>query len=271
MVSGLGVPVIFPSSGSLTRHSLPSTGSAGACSPASPVQRSAPTPDRPSRRASFPSRNGTVRALDVRSWGRRARHPRAWAVQPGVPPGSLARRRSGLPGSWGAPHVCMPRSSTPASSSRPASCGVSIRPSVFLTTSALAGIISRGSITRPAHSLCTLRSADHSATTQHSVPAGGQPLPGGTGYPLGLHRKVSEIALTSLPPFPGFAWRTRNHNRGKLSERPDSDSGLLPRRVAVVCRRAADRLSVRIVAVATLPIFRSDLHQLRRELDPRRT
>ena len=199
MVSGFGVPVIFPSLGSMTRHPLPSTGSPGVSSPASPVQRSAPTPDRPSRRAPFPSRRGTVRALDVRSWEQRARHPRAWAVQPGVPPGSLARRRSGLPGSWGAPHVCMPRSSTPASSSRPASCGVSIRPSVFLTTSALAGIISRGSITRPAHSLCTLRSADHSATTQHSVPAGGQPLPGGTGYPLGSIERFRDRAYISSP------------------------------------------------------------------------
>src|SRR5712691_13389680 len=79
------------------------------------------------------------------------------------------------------------------------SCGVSIRPSVFLTTSALAGIISRGSITRPAHSLCTLRSADHSATTQHSVPAGGQPLPGGTGHPLGSTERFPRSRLHLLP------------------------------------------------------------------------
>ena len=95
--------------------------------------------------------------------------------------------------------MCMPRSSTPASSSRPASCGVSIRPSVFLTTSALAGIISRGSITRPAHSLCTLRSADHSATTQHSVPAGGQPLPGGAGSPLGPVERFPRSRLHLFP------------------------------------------------------------------------
>jgi len=75
--------------------------------------------------------------------------------------------------------------------------------------------------------------------------------------------------IAAAPPASTALGACRNHNRGKLSERPDSDSGLLPRRVAVVCRRAADRLSVRIVAVATLPIFRSDLHQLRRELDPR--
>jgi hypothetical protein len=43
----------------------------------------------------------------------------------------------------------------------------------------------RGSTTQPGHSLCTLRSAGCPHTTQHSVPAGGQPLPGGTGYPPG--------------------------------------------------------------------------------------
>ena len=36
----------------------------------------------------------------------------------------------------------------------------------------------RGSITRPARSLCTLRSRGPPRTTQHSVPAGGQPWPG---------------------------------------------------------------------------------------------
>ena len=33
----------------------------------------------------------------------------------------------------------------------------------------------RGSITRPARSLCTLRSRGRPRTTQHSIPAGGQP------------------------------------------------------------------------------------------------
>ena len=199
MVSGFGVPVIFPSYGSMTRHPLPSTGSPGVSSPASPVQRSAPTPDRPSRRAPFPSRRGTVRALDVRSREQRARHPRAWAVPTGRPSRLSRTETIRSPRFLGSPPVCMPRSSTPASSSRPAFCGVSIRPSVFLTTSALAGIISRGSITRPAHSLCTLRSADHSATTQHSVPAGGQPLPGGTGYPLGSIERFPRSRLHLFP------------------------------------------------------------------------
>jgi len=43
----------------------------------------------------------------------------------------------------------------------------------------------RGSITRLTHSLCTLRSRGHPRTTQHSVPAGGQPLPDRIGCLLG--------------------------------------------------------------------------------------
>ena len=39
--------------------------------------------------------------------------------------------------------------------------------------------------TRPAHSLSTLRSAGRPDATQDSLPAGGQPLPGGSEYPPG--------------------------------------------------------------------------------------
>ena len=67
---------------------------------------------------------------------------------------------------------------------------------------------SRGSIPRPARSLCTLRSEDRSSTPQHSVPAGGPPLPGGVGYPLGSPRRVSAVIHPAWrPPFPGFSWR----------------------------------------------------------------
>lgn len=44
----------------------------------------------------------------------------------------------------------------------------------------------RGSMTRPVHSLCTLRSAGYPSPTQHSVPAGDQPLPGRVMLPAGL-------------------------------------------------------------------------------------
>jgi hypothetical protein len=60
---------------------------------------------------------------------------------------------------------------------------------------------SRGSITRPAHSLCTLRSAGCPTATQHSVPAGGQPLPGGIGYPPGCSRGFpSSRPVHLIPP-----------------------------------------------------------------------
>src|SRR3954470_22807806 len=55
---------------------------------------------------------------------------------------------------------------------------------------------------RPAHWLSTLRSPGRPGTTQDSLPAAGQALPGGGRYPAGSQRKVS--ALQSLPPLPSF-------------------------------------------------------------------
>jgi hypothetical protein len=67
-----------------------------------------------------------------------------------------------------------------------------------------------GSITRPTHSLSTLRSMDCSITTQDSLPDGWPALPGGVGYSLGPNERFQVI----LPPFPGFAWRTENDISG---------------------------------------------------------
>ena len=85
MVSGFGVPVIFPSHGSMTRHPLPSAGSPGVGSPASAVLRSAPSPGRPSRRTSFPSLGGTARALDLRSRGMASAPPPSQGCSTGCP------------------------------------------------------------------------------------------------------------------------------------------------------------------------------------------
>ena len=47
-----------------------------------------------------------------------------------------------------------------------------------------------GSIARPTGSLCTLRSRGHPrCTTQHWVPAGGQPCPGQDFAPAGSQRR----------------------------------------------------------------------------------
>jgi hypothetical protein len=45
--------------------------------------------------------------------------------------------------------------------------------------------------------------------TQDSLPAGGQPLPGGIGYPQG-HSVKFQPKSTWHSPHPGFAWRKPN-------------------------------------------------------------
>ena len=135
------------------RHPLPSTGSLRVGSPASQVLRGAPTPCRPSRRTSFPSLGGTAPALDVRSQGSRALLPGPGLVQRVAHPAPRARRRQGLSGSWGTP-MCTCPALRPRRDlhARPTSASRCCLPSC-LTTSALAAIVLRGSITRPAHSL----------------------------------------------------------------------------------------------------------------------
>ena len=193
------------STGSMLRPPLPSTGSARARSPASSVLWNAPTPARPSRRVSLPSHGSTAPPLVLDPGGPRVFGPRCLGCSIGGPPDPLARRRAGLPGSWETPRCTCPALRPRRALHAWPALGVSTRPSIFLTTSALARVVCRGSITRPAHSLCTLRRADHSATTQHAVPAGGHPLPGGLGYPLGSVKRFPRRPhpSTSLSPSPG--------------------------------------------------------------------
>ena len=207
MVSRLGVPVIVPSPGSLTRHPFPSTGSPGVGSPASSVPWSAPTPGRPSRRASFPSLGGTVRALDLRSRDGERAVPRPGLFNRGPRP-ALSHgddQASQVPEEPSCVHAPL---SDPGELFTPGLLGVSMRPSVRLTTSALAGI----NLSRLNHAACTLPVyASQRGSLRHhaTLGAGWWPTFAGRDWvPAGLHRKVSEIAITSLPPFPGFAWRT---------------------------------------------------------------
>src|SRR5271156_2619433 len=60
---------------------------------------------------------------------------------------------------------------------------------------------------RPQNSLCTLRAAG--CPNQHATLASGcwPTLPGGIGYPQGSNERFQLCILTSLPPFPSFAWR----------------------------------------------------------------
>jgi hypothetical protein len=119
----------------------------------------------------------------------------------------------------------MPRSSTPADRSHQAFTMQAMLPSANLTTSAPHQYHSRGSITRPAGPLCTLRSRDHSRSTQHSVPAGGQPLPGQDLHLLGRSEGFRHACpSTWLPPSPSFAWR-KPGGHGRLLARGSHRSG----------------------------------------------
>jgi len=121
----------------MLRHLLPSAGSRGASSPASAVLRGAPTPERPSRRASLPSLGGTSRASLVRSRRRAARRRRAWGLVFG-PPTDLSRGDDQVSQVPGEPSAYMPCSPTPARSRCPAIFGTSMQPSALTTASALA-------------------------------------------------------------------------------------------------------------------------------------
>ena len=72
----------------------------------------------------------------------------------------------------------MPCSTTPQSGSSQAVTAQAMLPSTQKTVSASETVSFRGSITRPGNSLCTLRSQGRPWTTQHSVPADCQSLPG---------------------------------------------------------------------------------------------
>ena len=64
--------------------------------------------------------------------------------------------------------------------------------------------VSRGSITRPGHSLSTLRRVDHSTTTQDSLPAAGQALPDGLAARRVPARGFRAVSYIAHPPFPSF-------------------------------------------------------------------
>lgn len=97
----------------------------------------------------------------------------------GGPSGTIPRRQWGLPGSWMNPFVFAPLSD-PGGISAPSLCGASMLPRTSSSVPAPPMAAFRGSITRLARSLSTLRRAGHPTATQDSLPAGGWPLPGGT-------------------------------------------------------------------------------------------
>ena len=106
---------------------------------------------------------------------------------------------------------------TPARPSAPGHCGTWVLPSDQITASALAGTLcSRGSITRPTHSLSTLRRTGRPYCHARLASDWGPALSGRILSPRDSNRSFSSIH--PLPP--SFAWRTICQRYSPGSRRP---------------------------------------------------
>jgi hypothetical protein len=163
--------------------------------------RSDSLPSIPPRFVAFAWRYRSALTCSLPSSAERCRRrPGVFITRLPLDPG-LTRRRQGLPGSWGT-HCVHALLSDPGGTSAPGHLGASVLPSAILTTSAPTTRIFRGSITRPTHSLSTLRHNGHPWPRKTCF----RLLASFTGrdwLPAGLLCRVSEL-LTSHPPCPGF-------------------------------------------------------------------
>ena len=167
----------------MLRHRLPSTGSLGSVPP---LQRYYAVLRLPAAHSvSLRCLRSTVPKSAPVSLPRRAEPARRGMGLVTRCPSGFTSEASGPPRFLDVPVAHMLRSRTPVESPRPGLLGRAMQPSAVVTASASTSTNSRGSLTQPARSLCTLRSAGYPYTTQHSVPAGGQPLPGGIQDPPG--------------------------------------------------------------------------------------
>ena len=205
MCAGLGVPSIVPSNGPMSRRPFPFGGVSWGEFPRvlGTVRRSDFLPPIP---ASSLPRSPVPPAPCLRSLlGRAPPCSARRFIDPDSPNWVLLRRWQDLPGSWGTPmHTC------PALRPRwnPEVWPLQLPDAAFrhLESVGFHICLFRGSITRPACSLSTLRSRGHPRTTQDSVPAAGQLCRGRLVTPWAPTQGFSLV--TSPPPRPSFAWRT---------------------------------------------------------------
>jgi len=196
---------MFPPNGSVTRRpaSLHRVLS-GWSSPASTVLPGRCDSLRPSLRARLPSLGGTTRCTHCFAPPRRGvrrRGPRVWDA--GCPLPAVAVETSG-PLTFLRNPLCLCPALRPRRTGRPRP--ITRRPTwpPLKPRRRLPHFDFRGSITRLQHWLSTPRRVGCPTATQDSLPAAG---PGATGLawlPAGFQRKVSELRLTSRPPFSGL-------------------------------------------------------------------
>ena len=164
---------------------------------------------RPSRRTSLPSLGGT--STSTRSFRSPADEcaAGAWSWSPGSSGRDIRRgddRTSQVPGEPRWP-VCRVQS-TPAGLLSPDRYSAAAWPLVCVKQR-LPRKVFRRSIAWRSDSLSTLRRAGYPVATQNSLPAVGQTLPDGLSTRRVPTKGFRGVIVTSLPPFPSFAWR--NH------------------------------------------------------------
>src|SRR6266545_3723736 len=180
----------------------------------------APRPCRLSHRASSPPGSTTPRASGFAPTGKETLSPTGQELLflRCPRPDSPRWRRQGVPGSWETPMPACPALRPRWNlSARPFTrrLGTAFRISAIPSASTTAPI---SGLNHAAYELAVYASQCWSPnTTQDSLPAGGQPLPGGSQYPLGLTRRFPRCLplLTSLPPSPGLTWRTAPRERAR--------------------------------------------------------
>ncbi len=140
--------------------------------------------------------------LGLRSRNRKTLRPRAWDCSPESPKPVSLTETTGPPRFLEDPAMNVPCSSTPAGPLRSATAahwcclppfGQRRLPRLFAF---------RGSITRPAHSLSTLRRVGCPTAAQDSLPDSWPAFPGGTDYPLGPNEgfRFYSILLSQASP-----------------------------------------------------------------------
>ena len=192
MVSRSDVLAIFPSTGSMPRRLLPSSGSLLVWFPGliGTMKRSDFLPSIPGSSVTRPpvpsSRCFFAPAVDQHC------PRRAWVLTTRLPDRfPQGRRNQDLPSSRQILSMHALLTSDPGGTGAPGRSALAVLPSAPDTASAPTNSRFRGSITRPASSLSTLRSGGYPSATQDSLPGGGRPYPDGT-RPAGSVRKVSE-------------------------------------------------------------------------------
>jgi|SRR6516225_5003596 len=111
-------------------------------------------------------------------------------------------------------------------------------PSAKLTASAPAIPYFRGSITRPAHSLSTLRRMGRPTATQDSLPDGWPAFPGGIDYPLGPNERFQVLSILLSQASPGAPmFFAKNAEMGRVFRRFPGIKALSP----VLPQRCAER------------------------------